>query len=306
MLHIGSADVQNAHMLDWNDLRYFLAVAETGSTLAAGRQLRVSQTTAARRVAALEEALMVTLFERRSSGYRLTDQGRALVPIARDMAVHAERLVDAAAASMRDTTGTVRLTVPEIYAVTVLAPILRALHETHGRIRVDLDTSDEVRDLAAGAADIALRVCVRPSGAGLVGRRVGTDNWAVYCSHSYAADHGQPHRRSDLRGHTFVGGGEAGFWTYYRAWLERNDLLDAIAVQHDSSTGILSSVRAGIGIAALPCLIADQDPDLTRCLPPAPENERGLWLLFHERSRGLPHVRATVDFLGEKLSRLSS
>ena len=73
-------------MLDWNDLRHFLAVARTGSTLAAGRSLRVSQTTAARRVAALEEELGLTLFERRSAGYALTSDGGALLAYARQVA----------------------------------------------------------------------------------------------------------------------------------------------------------------------------------------------------------------------------
>ena len=68
MLQSGSAKVQNDAVLDWTDLRYFLAVARTGSTLAAGRSLGVSQTTAARRVTALEAALELTLFERRQSG----------------------------------------------------------------------------------------------------------------------------------------------------------------------------------------------------------------------------------------------
>ena len=292
--------------MDWNDLRYFIAVAETGSTLAAGRRLRVSQTTAARRVASLEQALGVSLFERRSAGYRLTERGTALLPFARDVASQAGKLVDAAAASVRDASGTVRLSVTDIYAATVLTPILRALHDENGLIRIDLDTTDVVRDLASGEADIALRSCVRPSGAGLVGRRVGTDNWAVYCSQAYASEHGQPRRRQDLRSHTIIGGGGAEFGRYYRAWLERNELVDAIGLQHDSSTGILSWVRAGMGIAALPCLIADQDASLIQCLPPDPENERGLWLLVHEHTRELPHVRATLDFLGTSLSRLCS
>ena len=291
-------------MLDWNDVRYFLAVAETGSTLAAGRKLGVSQTTAARRVTALEVALGVTLFERRAAGYRLTEQGQALLPFARDVSNRADKLVDAATLSVRDASGTVRLTVAEIYGVTVLAPILRDLHQAHPRIRIDLDTTEEVRDLAGGAADIALRCCVRPTGAGLIGRRVGTDNWNVYCSRGYAAAHGRPQRRRELAGHTMIGGGEPRIRSYYQSWLERNNLMDAIAMQHDTSIGILSSVRAGIGIAALPCFVADQEPDLISCLRPDPENERGLWLLTHERLREVPRIRAVLDFLGDRLSSL--
>src|SRR4051812_41895210 len=79
MLRSLPAKVQNGPMFDWNDLRSFLAVARTGSTLAAGRSLGVSQTTAARRVAALEGAVGLVLFERRQAGYALTPAGEALL-----------------------------------------------------------------------------------------------------------------------------------------------------------------------------------------------------------------------------------
>lgn len=88
-------------MFDWNDLRAFLAVAETGSTLAAGRRLRVSQTTAARRVAALEAALGLTLFERRQAGYALTPNGEALLEAARAVEGAATGFAEAGAALSR-------------------------------------------------------------------------------------------------------------------------------------------------------------------------------------------------------------
>src|SRR5262245_49708824 len=116
-------------MLDWNDLRHFLAVARTGSTLAAGRELRVSQTTAARRVTALEEELKLKLFERRAAGYRLTPAGEALLAEAEAVEAAAGHFEDAAATQSRDVSGTVKLTVDEIYAVTLLGPILRDLHD---------------------------------------------------------------------------------------------------------------------------------------------------------------------------------
>ena len=90
-------------MLDWNDLRYFLAVAEGGSTLAAGRALRVSQTTVARRIAALEEALGLHLFDKRQAGYTLTAAGEALLDRAREVEASAERFAEAAASQSRDT-----------------------------------------------------------------------------------------------------------------------------------------------------------------------------------------------------------
>ncbi|MDO9488409.1 MAG: LysR family transcriptional regulator, partial [Sphingomonadaceae bacterium] len=182
-------------MLDWTDLRYFLAVARTGSTLAAGRALGVSQTTAARRVAALEQALELTLFERRQSGYGLTPAGEALLVSAQGVEAAAGAFADTAAAQTREISGTVKLTCEEIYAVTVLAPILRDLHEAHPGIRIELDTSDEVRDLGAGAADVALRSAKQLTGDGLVARRIAWDPWTVYCSRAYAEAHGVPRNR---------------------------------------------------------------------------------------------------------------
>ena len=101
--------------MDWNDLRYFLAVARGGSTLAAGRELRVSQTTVARRVAALEQALGFPLFERRQAGYALTPAGEALLARAEEVEASATGFADAAAAHSRDVSGTVCITSEEIY-----------------------------------------------------------------------------------------------------------------------------------------------------------------------------------------------
>lgn len=291
-------------MVDWNDLRYFLAVARTGSTLAAGRQLRVSQTTAARRVSALESELALTLFERRPAGYRLTPAGEALLEQAEAVEAAAGHFADAAATQARDASGSVKLTVDEIYAVTLLGPILRDLHEAHPDILIELDTTEEKRDLAAGEADVALRMVDQPSGGGLVGRRIVTDHWTIYCSREYAASHGRPCRRRELKGHAFIGGGGPGVWMYYRRWLEANGLIEAVAMQHGTTTGLLAAVRAGVGLAVLPTLIADHDPDLIQCLPPDPGNQRGLWLLTHERLRRTPRVRVVLDFLYDRLTGL--
>ena len=220
MLRCRYAKVQNGAMFDWNDLRSFLAVARTGSTLAAGRSLGVSQTTAARRVAALEEAVGLVLFERRQAGYALTPSGEALLEQARGMEAAANAFAEAAASQSRDIGGTVRLTTLDIYAVTVLLPILRDLHEAHPAIRIELDTTAAPRDLAAGEADVALRNSDSPTGGGLVGRRIADCPWTIYCSRAYAASHAKPHTSEDLRGHAFISGGGEGVWPPYRAWLQ--------------------------------------------------------------------------------------
>lgn len=87
------------------------------------------------------------------------------------------------------------------------------------------------------------------------------------------------------------------------AWLKQLGLEDQVAMHHASSTGLLSGVRSGFGIAVLPCVVADAEPDLLRCLPPRPGHGRTLWLLTHERVRRTPRVRTVIDFLYERLKR---
>jgi len=293
-------------MFDWNDLRAFLAVAETGSTLAAGRKLRVSQTTAARRIASLEQALGLSLFDKRQAGYALTPAGEALLPKAREVEAAAGSFANAVAGQARDAGGTVRLTTHEIYAITVLPPILRDLHEAHPAIRIELDSSEQMRDLGSGVADIALRSTTQVKGGGLVGRRIAPDPWTVFCSRDYAARHGVPQSRADLHGHAFIAGGGPGVGPAYQAWIRKNGLQDQIVMEHTSVTGLLAGVRSGLGMAVLPTFVARQDPDLIECLPPHEEDKITLWLLTHERLRNTPRVRIVLDFLFERLKPLAA
>ena len=289
--------------MDWNDLRYFLAVARHGSTLAAGRSLRTSQTTVARRIAALEQVLGIALFERRQAGYALTPAGEGLLDHAKRVETAANGFGEASAALTRDTSGTVRITTQEIFAVTLLAPILRELHERHPEILIELDDSQDFRDLGEGEADIALRSAIGDLGGGVVGRRICDDDWTLYCSRGYAAEHGVPHTRAQLRKHAFIGGGGPKLWRAYSAWLRDLGLEDKVIMHHASAMGMMSAIRSGLGIAVLPCIVADDDPDLIQCVPPKEGHGRTMWLVTHERVRRTPRVRTVIDFLYDRLSR---
>ena len=290
-------------MYDWNALQAFRAVAETGSTLSAAQALRVSQTTVARRIAALEAATSLNLFERRQAGYALTPVGEAMLASAIAVRDAANRFGEAAGARSRDAGGAVGLTTMEIFAVTILPPILRDLRAAHPSIHIQLDTSDEPRDLAAGAADIAIRSSKQPMGAGLVGRRVADNPWTLYCSRDYADRHGIPHTRDELAAHPFIGGG-GGVWEPYQAWLRQYRLEESVVMQYDSGSGLLAGVRSGMGLTILPAFLADREADLIRCIPPKSEETTGLWLLTHERLRHVPRVRLVLDFLAAELAKL--
>ena len=292
--------------LDWDDLKYFLAVARGGSALSASKALKVNQTTVTRRLEALESVLGLPLFERRQSGYALTPAGEALIERAEAVEKAMGAFAEAAGAQSREVSGSVCVTMQEIYAVTILPPMLRDLHDAHPGLRVELDTADLPRDLGAGEADVALRgVRAMPRDAGLVGRRIAADPWTLYCSRDYADRHTRPRTAEDLRQHTIVGGGGEKVWPMYRAWLQRHRLEEAVTLHHSSGTGLLAAVRAGAGLAVLPSFVADRDPELIRVLEPIATDDAELWLLTHQRLRHTPRVRAVMDFLAERLTKLA-
>jgi DNA-binding transcriptional LysR family regulator len=287
--------------MDWNDLRYFLAVARSGSTLSAAKTLRVSQTTVARRIAALEKALGLPLFDRRQAGYALTPTGDALRGRAEQMERAATEFSEAAASHTRDLRGTVKISMADIFVSTLIAPLLRELRDLHPEIHVELDTSPGLRDLGAGEADVGLRSTTGPQPAGIVGRRICDDDWAFYCSRLYGERFGVPGSVQELRDHALIGGGGGHLWQEYQAFLRRLGLEDRVTMHYDTASGLLTAVRAGLGIAVLPCIVADPDPDFIRCLPPRTGHGRILWLVTHERVRHVPRVRAVIDFIYERL-----
>src|SRR3954469_22090733 len=184
-------------MFDWNDLRYFLAVARDGSTIAAARRLRVNQSTVQRRLAVLEQKLGRELIERTPTGYRLTECGETLRP-------HAEAVEAAVAAFERrigaiDTalTGTIRLTCAEGIAYRLITPLLDIFHQRYPGLRVDLVMTDQYLDLAKGEADVAVRAGESKDGV-LIGRRIADNPWAVYASRTYVARNGRPDRPQDI------------------------------------------------------------------------------------------------------------
>ena len=110
-------------------------------------------------------------------------------------------------------------------------------------------------------------------------------------------------QREELKKHAFIGGGGGGLWKAYSAWLDDLGLQEQVIMHHGSATGMLSAIRSGLGIAVLPAILGDSDPDLVRCIPPKAHHKRSLWLLTHERVRHTPRVRTVIDFLYDRLSR---
>ena len=288
-------------MFDWNDLRFFVAVARQGSTVAAGKVLGLSQSTVHRRLVALESGIGRDLFSRGPAGYRLTAFGEELLPYAEHVAAAVDKLERHAAGALRERSGLIRLTCPEPI-VARLTPFIEQFHATHKELRVEFVTSDGYLDILKGEADIALRS--GDTDEDLVGRKVADSIWAVYASRDYIAQYGQPRDIADLSGHRLVGLDQKMEGHRVVVWLNAVAPQANFAARSNSVLGLVSAVRSGLGIGPLPTAIADGDPDLVRVLGPVPELARSWRLLTHPRLRRVPRIVAFFDFAAHEREQL--
>jgi DNA-binding transcriptional LysR family regulator len=290
-------------MFDWNDLKYFLAVARHGSTIAAGKALHLSQSTVHRRLVELEKRIGRKLVTRTPTGYRLTDFGKELRPYAERidaMVGDFERRVTDAG---RDRSGVIRVTCPEPI-VQRMTPLIERFHARHTKLRVEFVMSDRYLDLSKGEADVAFRS--GDTDDELVGRKIADSIWAVYASSNYIERHGKPDHVEDLSHHVLVCFDESMSNHRVATWLKNVAPGAKIAARNNSVLGLMYAVKSGIGIGPLPTAIADAEPDLVRVLGPIPELARSWRLLTHPDLRRTPRIAAFFDFVIEQRDDLKS
>lgn len=290
-------------MFDWNDLRYFLAVAREGSTLSAAKALDVSQPTVQRRLAALEESVGRKLIERHPTGYRLTELGKTLLPHARDVERSIEAFQRQLMAEGEELTGTLRVTCPEGMAARLLAPMIEAFREKHPELHLDLIMTDRRLDLAKGEAEVALRMH-EPGDESLIARRIANSPWAVFASRSYIARRGRPQQWDDLDKHAIIEFAGELADNHAARWLRSVAPRAAIASRGNSMLGVLAAVKSGVGLAPLPMLLGRSEDDLEPVLESIPEIDSKLYLVMHADLRRTPRVRAFCDFVVAEFARL--
>jgi DNA-binding transcriptional LysR family regulator len=285
-----------AAMFDWDDLRCFLAVGRRGTTLAAAAELGISQPTVTRRIAALEQAGGVALFDRSPAGYTLTDAGRALLPIAERAAAEMQAAADLLAGRRNENAGRIRLMLPDSME-EMLLEMLQDFRRDWPGIEVQILTSYTPLDLARGEADIAVRVTNRPESDALLVRTLPNAAWTVYGSRRLAEQRPLPDSTDRLEAWPLIGAdGPMVDWKAYR-WLERVAPEATYVLRCNSIGGIRTAVRSGIGLSPLPCLLANTDPELVPCFPPPPEIDTLMWLATRRELRHVPHFRAFYEGL---------
>ena len=293
-------------MFEWSDLRHFLAVAKSGSTLSAAKILGVNQTTVARRVAALEEALGERLFDKTAGGYRLTELGAAMVQSAERVETEVEAFSRMVAQRSRKLLGMIRVTTNDMLADCLLTPWLREFTQRFPVVQVETIITDRQMDLSRGEADIALRAATLssgPMGDNVVVRRLATGKWGVYASKAYVADNGLPTDPDELAAHPIIAGsGELA--RFDPAFMKQVRAKGAVIRQASSSIlNIAGAIKSGLGCGPLPCVLGELDPELQLCFL-FDEADFALLLMTREEMRNLPHVRAFNDFIASRTSAL--
>lgn len=283
--------------LIWDDARVFLAVARTGTLTAAARDLGGGVTTASRRIERLEAVLGLPLFFRHQSGYRLTDEGRALLPRAEAVEAAALGLASGAAAA-GEAAGLVRLATAENLANPLIIPSLPALFAAHPRLTVEVLTDVAAVNLHRREADIALRM-VRPESGHVTCRRLGTLGFGVYGAPAYLARRqGSDH---DLSSDGFIGWAETRADLPAARWIAR--MLDGAPPVLATTTlaGQLSAAEAGLGLAVLPHFLARRAG--LAALPVDPGCDQEIWLVIHADLAASRRVRAVADHLAALVAR---
>ena len=283
-------------MFDWNDLRYFLAVARSGSTNAAAKALGWSQSTVQRRITRLERQLGCKLIERHPTGYLLTALGQDLQSYARNVEEAVAAFERHLASSDKKLTGTVRVTCPEGLLDPLLTPLVDAFQARYPGLRVDLIVTERFLDLSKGEAEIAVRGG-EPRDPVLIGRKIADNPWAVYASRSYIARHGRPERPEDINQHAIIDFGGDIVNLLLAKWLRSVAPRATIAARSNSVIGLLMAAKSGVGLTILPVQLGDPADELIRVIDPLPELMSQVYLLVHPDLRHTPRVSAFFDFV---------
>lgn len=282
-------------MKDWDDFRYFLAVARKGSVRAAAATLAVNHSTVSRRIDAFEDRAHARLFERLPSGYVLTEAGEQILELVERIETDAIAVGRRLAGRDSELSGTLRVTLPNTIAMRLVMPDLVAFSNAYPDIDLAIDVSLSMSDLARREADVAIRVSNDPPG-NLIGRRLVKYARSIYASEEYLARHDVDSAPERLE---WIGWNDT---ITNPQWVRESPYPDAV-VRHrvPNTMAHLEAARNGMGICMLPCFIGDTERTLRRLPPGHAEPDREIWLMTHEDLRRTARVRRFMDFIVEAI-----
>jgi DNA-binding transcriptional LysR family regulator len=286
--------------LDWNDLRYFLAVCRSGTLVGAARSLGVRHSTVGRRIEALEAALGVRLFARAPEGFVPTAAGIAIVPLVDE----AERAVMAierrAAAGDQRVDGIVRIATSEAFS-GFLVRRLSLLQLQHPTLTAEVLTGNPSLDLIHREADLAIRFVETTEG-DLTRKRLCDVGWSLYASEAYLARAGAQATPTDLSGQQIIGFDKTMARSPGALWLDQHKSGARVVIRCNSIMSAVNAAIAGMGVTVLPCFLGDAEAGLRR-LTDEVLATRPIWVVFHPDVGQIRRVRKVIDFVSTIVGR---
>jgi DNA-binding transcriptional LysR family regulator len=288
--------------IDWDDVRYLLAIQRSSTLERAARTLRTNATTVGRRLTQLEERLGARLFDRTSRGFVMTETARRVLPHAEQMERDAFALARLASSGDLRLSGVVHLTTTEAIATRFLMPHLPRLRERHPGLDLVVSCSERRLDLAKREADVALRLR-RPDEPDVVARRLFRIELALYASPAYLARRGRPDDgATPWSEHDLVAFVEGRASRPENEWMARACPGARVVLRSNSVAALLDATAVGLGVGLLPRIAAEREPALVLLDTPEPPTSRHVWLTYHRDLEPNPRTRAVIDFLTETLS----
>lgn len=281
---------------DWDDLRFFLAVARCGRLTTAARRLGADHATVSRRISSLEAALKAKLFERRPQGYGLTLHGEQLLTKAETMETEALAIQSDIGGADMALSGTVRIGAPDGFGTAFLAPRLARLVASYPELEVQLVAMPRLLSLSKREADVAITLAPPKEGK-VIARKLVDYRLGLFASPAYLADRPPVSCPEDLFDHQVIGYIDDLIFT------PELDYLDEVArglrprMQSSNLVAQMRATVAGAGICVLPMFMAAQEPELVPILPGAVALERAFWLVAHADLKDVARVRMVVDFI---------
>jgi DNA-binding transcriptional LysR family regulator len=281
--------------MDWDNVRVFLAVARAGQFVAAARRLGLDHATASRRVAALEAALGGKLFDRRTTGTKLTSAGERFLVAAEQMEsafLHAQAEVSDIDVEL---SGDVRIGAPDGFSTYYLAGALSEFAQKHPGVRLQLAPLPQLTPLARRELDIVIGLD-KPEAGRFFARKLTDYALGIYASAAYLETHGAPEDVEALSQHRLIGYVEE--YAFSSALDYVRDLYGGARTMFECASAVtqLEALRAGVGLGVAHEFIANRFPDLVRVLPER-RASRAYWLVTHEDTRGLGRIRAAHEHI---------
>ena len=300
--NICSLDIQiYMSKFDWNHALAFWTTVEEGSLSAAARKLGLTQPTLSRQVAALEQSLGVTLFERLGKSLVLTESGLDLIEHVRAMGSAADTVLLAASGQTQSIEGRVTISASDGFAAYVLPDIVHCIRQAAPQITLEIVASNALSDLRRREADIAIRH-VRPDQPDLIGRHVKESEAHLYAAQSWVDQNGMPRHPADLARAGFIGLGDG---ARLAGHLQSRGLPVSEAnfiLASENSVVVWEMVKRGLGISFQMREIAAQTPGIVRLLPQIEPFPVPIWLVTHRELRTSRRIRTVFDHLAEALA----